>query len=122
MTVGERIKGARKTASLTQDELAARLGVTQAVIGQYERGIRKPKMDTIQRIADALGIGIYDLVPEYSGSLLVGVPKNESEKQKIMDDFDKLSPSAQEKITDLIKFMAQIENGTEDDPKEVDPE
>lgn len=114
MTVGERIRYARKNAHLTQEELAIKLGVTQAVIGQYERGIRKPKMDALQRIAEAMGISIYDLVPEYSGALLVGLPKDESEKKKIMEDFEKLSPSAQEKILDLIKFMAQIEQSADD--------
>lgn len=54
--VGEKIKNARLTVSITQAELARRLGVTPQAISQYERGIKKPKIETIERIADALGV------------------------------------------------------------------
>ena len=58
VTVGERIKKARKAKGLTQEELAKSLGVSFAMIGQYERGERNPKYETLQRIADALNVNI----------------------------------------------------------------
>lgn len=58
MTVGDRIRKARKAKGYTQEELAKLLGVSFAMIGQYERGERNPKIETLQRIADALGVGI----------------------------------------------------------------
>lgn len=58
MTVGERIRKARKAKGLTQEELAKSLGVSFAMIGQYERGERNPKLDTLQRIADALDVNV----------------------------------------------------------------
>lgn len=54
MTKGEYIRNARKKAGLTQAQLAKKLNVSQAMIGQYENDKRKPKVDTIVRIADAL--------------------------------------------------------------------
>ena len=58
MTVSETIRQERKKAGLSQAELGKRLGVSQSMIAQYECGIRKPKMTTIQLIADALGADI----------------------------------------------------------------
>lgn len=56
MTTGERIKAARKKAGITQAELALRLDIPFQSISQWERDIRKPKKETILRIANALNI------------------------------------------------------------------
>lgn len=56
MTVGERIKEYRKQAGLTQKELGDRLGVSNVHIGQYERGLRNPRLPQLKKIADALDI------------------------------------------------------------------
>lgn len=62
MTTGERIKLARKGKNMSQKELAEKIGVSASMIGQYENGLRNPKVDTIQRIACALGIDWNQLV------------------------------------------------------------
>lgn len=54
MTTGERIKAARKKAGMTQAELAAKLDVPFQSISQWERDIRNPKHETIEKIAHAL--------------------------------------------------------------------
>lgn len=54
VTQGERIKQARLQRGLTQKELAGKLGVSESFISQYERDVRNPKQDTLQRIAVAL--------------------------------------------------------------------
>ncbi len=56
VTTGELIKKARKDCGLTQRELGDRLGVSASMVGQYETDRRKPKHETIQKIADALHI------------------------------------------------------------------
>ena len=58
MTTGQRIRNARKKLGLTQSELAKRLEVPFQSISQWERDIRNPKIETLQRIADALKIPI----------------------------------------------------------------
>lgn len=56
MTIGERIKEFRLKAGLTQSELAEKLGIPYQSIGQWERGLRSPKIETLQKIADALNV------------------------------------------------------------------
>lgn len=63
VTVGERIKEARKLARLTQQELADKVGISYQQLSQYERGVRNPKNETIKRIADALEVGEHTLSP-----------------------------------------------------------
>ncbi|NLU24442.1 MAG: helix-turn-helix transcriptional regulator [Clostridiales bacterium] len=62
MTIGEKIKNARLSIPMTQSELAKKLSVTPQNISQYERGIKNPKMETIAKIAMALGCRIEDLL------------------------------------------------------------
>ena len=62
MTVGNRIKNARKTANMTQKELAEKLGISYVNISQYENGSRNPKLDQIEKIAAALGVGVEKLI------------------------------------------------------------
>lgn len=62
MTIGEMIREKRKNSGLTMAELGKRIGVTAAAISRYELGQRELTLDTIQAIADALGIHIFDLM------------------------------------------------------------
>ena len=59
--IGIGIKNARLSVGITQAELARRLGVTPQAISQYERGEKKPKIETIKKIADALGVSWFHL-------------------------------------------------------------
>ena len=62
MPIGEKIKAARIAARMTQADLAKILSVAYQNIGQWESGKRNPKLDTIFKIADALGVRVEDLV------------------------------------------------------------
>ncbi|HEY7768452.1 helix-turn-helix transcriptional regulator [Longimicrobium sp.] len=54
--IGERLKGHRLTAGVTQVQLAERSGLDQAIISKLERGKHQPRWDTIQRYANGLGV------------------------------------------------------------------
>ena len=62
MTTGEKIKQARTAAGLTQKDLAARLEIVPNTISQYENGTRKPKIETLRRISEAIGCQLSDLI------------------------------------------------------------
>ncbi|MSC83188.1 XRE family transcriptional regulator [Eubacterium sp. am_0171] len=57
MSFGNRLKEARKKARLTQQDMATRLKTTPQNYAQYERGVRKPKKETLAKISEVLGIG-----------------------------------------------------------------
>jgi DNA-binding XRE family transcriptional regulator len=60
--VGERLKGQRLKAGVTQVQLAERSGLDQAIISKLERGKHQPRWDTIQRYADGLGVAPENLL------------------------------------------------------------
>ena len=48
----------RLSKNMTQKEVASAMGISQQAYSQYESGNRRPKIDTIIRIADALCVDI----------------------------------------------------------------
>ena len=66
MTTGQRIQRARKKAGLSQRQLGEKLGLSASMIGQWENDLRNPKVETLQRIADALLIRFEELLDETS--------------------------------------------------------
>ena len=57
-TFGEVIITGRVAAGMTQEDLANAIGVTQAAMSRYENDLREPDADTIERIAEALGVTV----------------------------------------------------------------
>ncbi len=54
---GELLRRARQAAGLTQEELAARAGLSRRGIADLERGVRQtPRKDTVALLAAALGL------------------------------------------------------------------
>jgi transcriptional regulator with XRE-family HTH domain len=49
MTPGALIRGARRTAGLSQAALASRLGTTQSAIARLERDATSPRVETVER-------------------------------------------------------------------------
>lgn len=79
MTTGERIKAARKKAGMTQAELALKLDIPFQSISQWERDIRKPKKETISKIADALNIHPIELSGEIFDEALLSLLQGDYE-------------------------------------------
>ena len=61
MTIGERIKQARKAKGLTQKELAEKTGLSIGTVQGYEQR-NKPKMASIEKIVSALNVPVSDLL------------------------------------------------------------
>lgn len=57
-SLGEAIQNARKKAGLTQAELGKKLGVSGSMIGQWENNLRKPKYETLTKIANVLDMSV----------------------------------------------------------------
>nr|DAO44127.1 MAG TPA: Helix-turn-helix XRE-family like protein [Caudoviricetes sp.] len=47
---------------MTQAELAEKLKISHVGVSQWENGVRNPKIGTIRKIADALGVEWIELV------------------------------------------------------------
>ena len=57
-----RLREVREAASLSQEELGFRSGLHRTEVGMLERGIRLPRIDTLNRLAGSLGVDPGDLL------------------------------------------------------------
>jgi Zn-dependent peptidase ImmA (M78 family) len=54
--VGDVILVLRRATDITQEELASRLGITQAALSRYENDLREPDDEMIDKLGEALGV------------------------------------------------------------------
>ncbi|MEK6537172.1 MAG: helix-turn-helix transcriptional regulator [Actinomycetota bacterium] len=64
--IGQRVLATRERRGLTQQDLADRAEMARANITRLEAGKHAPKLDTLRRIAVALGLEVSDLLKEPS--------------------------------------------------------
>ena len=62
--IGEQLRNARTRRLLTQDELAAKAGVSQSTIANIERSNAEPQFRTIRKLARALDVEPTELLGE----------------------------------------------------------
>lgn len=78
---GEKLRTLRKEKNLTQQQLAALIGVKNSVISFYEMGDRTPSPDVIKKLASALHV---------SADFLLGIEKGESIDVSGLEESDKV--------------------------------
>ena len=59
--LGQKIKELRSKHSLTQEDLAYKVGIDRSYIGFVERGEKNPTLSTLMKIARALKISLVEL-------------------------------------------------------------
>ncbi|MGI6160952.1 MAG: glutamine synthetase III [Christensenellales bacterium] len=60
--LGDNLRMLRKQAGISQQEIAAEMGVSASTIGMYEQNRRKPDYDTLSRLADYFNVSMETLV------------------------------------------------------------
>ena len=56
LTMGDRIREARKKVGLTQDQLSEKLDVSLAYISEIERGLKMPSMQLFIKLVEILDV------------------------------------------------------------------
>lgn len=62
--VGALVRSRREHLGLTQEELGEAAGMHPSFIGQIERGVKRCSLQTLVRLAGALGVRLGDLIEE----------------------------------------------------------
>ena len=86
----------RKAQGWSQADLARRTGISQVMVGKYERGDALPSIEVAKKMADAFGVSL---------DYLVGEGQNATFDKKTMQriqDIQTLDPSTQNVLFDLI--------------------
>lgn len=65
--LGQRIRALRRERGISQEELSFKAGISAAHLGQIERAVKKPTVETIGKLAAALEVPVTALFSsEYS--------------------------------------------------------
>lgn len=112
MSLGQNIQILRKETGLTQAELARKIDVSAITIQQYERGVREPNLETIEKIAKALGVEFIDVlaigtIQEQSKSHTGNAAITEKESQ-LLSHFRNLNDNGQSVAVERVHELTQI--------------
>jgi transcriptional regulator with XRE-family HTH domain len=73
--IGNRVRQLREWRSMTQSQLQARSRVSRSYLSRIESGQMTPSLGTLEKIAEALGIGLNRFfLPENQGELMLEDP------------------------------------------------
>ncbi|HBO7395085.1 TPA: helix-turn-helix transcriptional regulator [Pseudomonas aeruginosa] len=64
MTVAQNIRKAREAKGFTQEEAAARCGISLSMLKKYESGANLPTADKIANLASGLGVSADEIIFE----------------------------------------------------------
>lgn len=95
--LGKRISNARKQAGITQEALGEQLNMTRKHISVIESAIKRPSLDALVDIANALDVSTDDLLVD---SLIHSTSTSNSEIHRLLLDCNKIE---QEILTRMVR-------------------
>ena len=110
--IGENIKQYRLQNGWTQQELGSKIGMSKNAIGNYEKGFRSPKKDTMFDLANAFNISIDDLFPPVQKDPF-------SNTSSIKTIYDELKPPRQAKVLTYAEKQLKEQRNEQSQPTEV---
>lgn len=110
--IGENIKQYRLQNGWTQQELGTKIGISKNAIGNYEKGFRSPKKDTMFDLANVFNVSIDDLFPPIQKDCSSTTPP-------IQTIYDQLAPPRQNKVLTYAERQLKEQRNEESQPTEV---
>ena len=83
MALKDVLKSLRKQKGLTQDQLAAEMGLSKSTISMYENGNRKPDYEVLEAFADIFNVDMNTLLDSTSSSQKL-TPRDERDIAKTL--------------------------------------
>lgn len=99
MAISLRLKEIRKTAKLTQNDIANVLGTTREAYGMYESGKRQISLKVLDDLAQYYNVSI---------DYLVGRVDSEKEEMELLEAYRKLDSRGKQTILSLVKIEMQL--------------
>lgn len=100
--IGQRVKSARKEKGYTQEELASRIGISIPHMSHIETADSKVGLQTLVKVANALGITTNDLLYDNLDACVNTYDKD------LKDLLDNCTQTQREQIYGLVKQLIEI--------------
>ncbi len=128
MPTGTKIKEFRKKNGLTQKQLGDLCGLADSAIRRYENGNANPKIETLQKIANALNVHISDLLDSdkyeinmdmFSTGIVceqrVNYKTDSPDKTKLLNYYDNLNKLGKKEAIKRVSELTEIQRYTVQD-------
>ncbi|WP_437831705.1 helix-turn-helix domain-containing protein [Niallia taxi] len=123
MSLGSRLKNEREKRNWSQLFVASKIGITNAVLSNYERDVRDPDTSTLKKLADLYEVSTDYLIAGQKKPLVAGTEINLTPQEyKIFEElkrhpilFHDLAKDPEKKIKELIKLQKAKSFFLEDD-------
>ena len=102
LLVGSRIRTLRRDRSLTQAELANRIGIQQSDLCRMENGEYKVSLETLFKILSIFEMSVAEFFHEEAGEL--------SREHEFLRHYQRLSPRSQDEVHEFVQFKLQLED------------
>lgn len=83
--IGKRIQEIRIRRGMTQEQLADRIHISKSSISEWEACKRVPQMKTLRKIAEALGVDVWEII----GFNDVSIDPAQQAREELADDPDR---------------------------------
>ena len=103
--VGFKIRELRKARSLTQAELAGKIGIHQSDLCRMETGEYKVSLDTLFRVLGIFGMNIGEFFQEAAEGV------GDGSEEEIVSLFRRLDPRGRGEALDFLRFKVQQSPG-----------
>lgn len=107
--IGEKIKYLRKSAKMTQNDLAKILGTTKQTISRYEKGERKANQDILFTLCDVFNVSIDDFFPPISTKEAPETSQNDRDEllEELTTNYTKLDKQRKNKLVDASRELVE---------------
>ncbi len=123
MSIGDKIKALRKENGLTQKKLGELSNTSETTIKQYELGKRQPRIEQLEKIADALNVSVSilidnntlnitnDMLQLFADSDITSEQSGPTTTQEhyLISKFRNLNDKGQQKTIDYVEDISQLQ-------------
>lgn len=106
---GLRIKALRRQKGLTQEELAAAIGVSTDMVGSIEQGRAWTTFGNLLALASALGVGVGQLFERGITAPPIVIHTKDEVLQELAKIGSLLSPQSQKAVLEIAKQLRKAE-------------
>lgn len=105
--------------NITAYQIAKETGISQGLMGEYKKGLKVPTTQNLIKIADYLNVSIDLLLGRETKQKIASTEPDESDsnKTRLMHNYNKMNDKAQEHIADYSNFMLTNPQNLKNNPQ-----